>query len=274
MILYGRNPLREALRGRRAAAVHDIWATQAAAREPWLEGRSVRVCPAEDIEQRCGSASHQGVCADAGPYPYADALQLLARMGQCSEQAAGEAEREPGGAGNRPREAGHGQGQCQPLIVVLDQVQDPQNLGSICRTAECAGAAGLVIAERRSAEVTPAVCKASAGAVEHLPVARVRNVADFLIAARDHGCWSYGASAPGGERRTVPYTQPDYRGGGVLLVLGSEGSGLRPRVADACDQLISLPMHGRIGSLGVAAAAAALMYGILQARAGVLDKSP
>lgn len=290
MILYGRNPLREALRGRRAAAVHDIWATQAAAREPWLEGRSVRICLAEDIERRCGSASHQGMCADSGPYPYVDALQLLARVGQRSEQVAGKAGREPGGAGrqageaerepgrtgHRPREAGQGQGQRQrhPLIVVLDQVQDPQNLGSICRTAECAGAAGLVIAERRSAEVTPAVCKASAGAVEHLPVARVRNIADFLIAARDHGCWSYGASAPGGERRTVPYTQPDYSGGGVLLVLGSEGDGLRPRVADACDQLISLPMRGRTASLGVAAAAAALMYGILQALAGTLDKSP
>jgi len=184
-----------------------------------------------------------------------------------------------------------------PLIVALDQVQDPQNLGSICRTAECAGATGVVIPERRAAEVTPAACKASAGAVEHMRIARVRNIADFLGEAREAGCWSYGASAPaialdegewgesGRARKTtaadpvraasgtVLYTAPDYSGG-VVLVLGSEGSGLRPRVAGACDQLISLPLRGRMESLGVAAAAAALLYGILQSRDVALDKAP
>jgi 23S rRNA (guanosine2251-2'-O)-methyltransferase len=157
-----------------------------------------------------------------------------------------------------------------PLIVALDQVQDPQNLGSICRTAECAGATGVVIPERRAAEVTPAACKASAGAVEHMRIARVRNVADFLGEAHEAGCWSYGASADGD---TVVYTAPDYSGG-VVLVLGSEGSGLRPRVVAACDQLVSLPLRGRMESLGVAAAAAALLYGILQARDIPLDKAP
>ena len=155
-------------------------------------------------------------------------------------------------------------------MVALDQVQDPQNLGSICRTAECVGAAGVVIPERRAAEVTPAVCKASAGAVEHLALARVRNLADFLAEARRAGCWCYGASAPdrSAARPPVPYDAPDYRGGGVVLVLGSEGSGLRPRVASACDELIALPMLGRIESLGVGAAAAALLYEILQRRVG------
>ena len=96
-------------------------------------------------------------------------------------------------------------------MVALDQVQDPQNLGSICRTAECAGAGGVVIPERRAAEVTPAVCKASAGAVEHLAVARVRNMADFLAEARSAGCWCYGASAAhgSGARIPVPYDSPD-----------------------------------------------------------------
>jgi 23S rRNA (guanosine2251-2'-O)-methyltransferase len=164
----------------------------------------------------------------------------------------------------------------EPLIVALDEVQDPQNLGSICRTAECAGASGVVIGERRAAEVTPAVCKASAGAVEHLRIARVRNMADFLAQARDAGCWCYGASAPAasgersGERsrvrQPVPYDTPDYRGAGVVLVLGSEGRGLRPRVAKTCDQLIALPLHGEVRSLGVSAAAAALLYEILQNR--------
>jgi 23S rRNA (guanosine2251-2'-O)-methyltransferase len=235
LIIYGRNPVREALRGRRAASVADVWATAGAAREPWLEGSAVSTASAEEIERRCGSSAHQGICAEVGAYPYASVEQLLS--------------------------------QDSPLIVALDQVQDPQNLGAICRTAECAGASGLVIPERRAAEVTPAACKASAGAVEHLPVARVRNMADFLAEAGRAGCWCYGASAEGaaGVRPPVAYDAPDYSGG-VVLVLGSEGSGLRPRVAKACDELIALPLLGRIQSLGVSAAAAALLYEILQSR--------
>jgi 23S rRNA (guanosine2251-2'-O)-methyltransferase len=236
VIVYGRNPVREALRGRRAGTVSEVWATAGAAREPWLEGVPVRIVSAEEIERRCGSSAHQGLCAGVGEYAYSDVDRLLA----------GES----------------------PLLVALDQIQDPQNLGSICRTAECAGASGVVIPERRAAEVTAAVCKASAGAVEHLPVARVRNIADFLAQARGAGCWCYGASAQAreGEPATVPYDSPDYAGSGVVLVLGSEGRGLRPRVAKACDELIALPLRGRIESLGVSAAAAALLYEILQRR--------
>jgi 23S rRNA (guanosine2251-2'-O)-methyltransferase len=241
VILYGRNPVREALRGRRAHAVGEVWATQGAAREPWLQGVQVRAVQAEELERRCGSGAHQGICADAGAYPYVSAEELL--------------------TGD------------EPLVVALDQVQDPQNLGSICRTAECVGASGVVIPERRAAEVTPAVCKASAGAVEHLRIARVRNVADFLSQARDAQCWRYGASAEGDAGATMTYDQPDYRGG-VVLVLGSEGQGLRPRVAASCDALISLPLRGRIESLGVSAAAAALLYEILQNRQRALDKAP
>lgn len=230
MILYGRNPVREALRaGRRR--VHEVWATERVAREPWLRGGPpVRIADADALQQRCGSDAHQGVCARADGYPYAGAGELLAAT--------------------------------DPLIVVLDEVQDPQNLGAICRTAECAGVTGVVIPERRAAEVTPAAAKASAGAVEHLRIARVRNVADFLAAAKEAGCWCYGAAAGA----AVPYTQPDYSGG-VVVVLGAEGKGLRPRVTAACDELVALPMHGRIDSLNVSAAAAVLLYGILQTRA-------
>jgi len=235
VILYGRNPVREALCGCRRGQVGEVWATAGAAREPWLGDLQVRVVAAEEIERRCGSSAHQGLCAQAGAYRYAGADELLT----------GES----------------------PLLVALDQIQDPQNLGSICRTAECVGAAGVVIPERRAAEVTPAVCKASAGAVEHLPVSRVRNLADFLADARRAGCWCYGASAErrAGERVPLSYDAPDYSGG-VVLVLGSEGSGLRPRVAGACDELIALPLLGRIESLGVSAAAAAVLYEILQIR--------
>ena len=147
------------------------------------------------------------------------------------------------------------------FLVALDEVTDPQNLGAVARTAECAGATGLVIPERRSAEVTPAVCKASAGAVEHLRIARVRNLADFLGEAKAAGAWTYGAAA---EART-PYRSPDYRGK-VVLVMGAEGKGLRPRVAAACDDLVALPMRGHVGSLNVSAAAAVLLYEILQQR--------
>ena len=120
----------------------------------------------------------------------------------------------------------------------------------------------MVIPERRSAEVTPAACKASAGAVEHLPVARVRNLADWLAEAKEREAWVYGAAGRGrGALRPSPTTA-----GRVVLVLGSEGRGLRPRVADTCDQLVALPQRGRVGSLNVSTAAAALVYGILHFR--------
>jgi 23S rRNA (guanosine2251-2'-O)-methyltransferase len=233
VIVYGRNPVREALRGRRR--VHRVYATEKAAREVWLGGVDVTLAELHEIEERCASAEHQGVCAEVQAYPYADAESLL------------EAE--------------------DALVVCLDEVQDPHNLGAVCRVAEAAGCAGVVLPERRSAEVTPAVCKASAGAVEHLPVARVRNLADWLGEAKQRDAWVYGAAADA----RVPYDQPDYAGR-VVLVLGSEGRGLRPRVAEACDELVALPIRGKIGSLNVSTAAAALVYGILQARRAGLDK--
>jgi 23S rRNA (guanosine2251-2'-O)-methyltransferase len=225
-VIYGRNPVHEALRGRRR--VQRIWATQAAAQEDW-GGAKVTIASAEEIEERCGSDAHQGVCALVDPYPYADAADLLA-----AEDA---------------------------LIVALDEVTDPQNLGAIARTAEAAGATGIVIPERRSAEVTAAVAKASAGAVEHIPIARVRNLADFLADAKKAQAWVYGAAAGARTR----YDQPDYTGA-VVLVLGAEGKGLRPRVASMCDDLVSLPLRGRIESLNVSATAAVLLYEMLQQR--------
>jgi 23S rRNA (guanosine2251-2'-O)-methyltransferase len=225
MVIYGRNPVREAIRGPRA--VHRVWATAKVVRESWLSeaGVPVGVVEVDEIERRCGTPDHQGVCAEVAPFAYADASILL-------QASAG-------------------------LIVALDQIQDPQNLGAICRTAECAGARGVVIPERRSAEVTAAVCKASAGAVEHLPVARVRNLADFLGEAKAAERWCYGAEAEAG----VSYDAVDYAEAAVL-VLGAEGRGLRPRVAAGCDLLVAIPLRGRIQSLNVSAAAAVLIYAI------------
>ena len=223
MVIYGRNAVREALRGPRT--VRQIWATKNAARESWLEAPGVRlaVVSAEEVEQRCGSAGHQGICADVSAFAYADPAALI--------------DASPG------------------VVIALDQVQDPQNLGAICRTAECAGVHGVVIPERRSAEITAAVCKASAGAVEHLPVARARNLADFLRDAKAAGMWCYGADGSS----ELAYDAVDFSGA-VVLVLGSEGRGLRPRVAAACDALVAVPLRGRTESLNVSAAAAVLAY--------------
>ena len=187
--------------------------------------------PDKELERLATSPDHQGVVAEVDPYPYADPARLL-----------------------EPEDA---------LVVVLDQVQDPHNLGAVCRAAEVAGAAGAVIPERRAASVTPAVCKASAGAVEHLPVARVRNVADWLGEAKEAGAWVYGAAA-GAERG---YTEVDWNGRAVL-VLGSEGAGLRPRVADACDELISIPVGGWVESLNASVAAAVILFEARRQRTG------
>jgi 23S rRNA (guanosine2251-2'-O)-methyltransferase len=187
--------------------------------------------PAEELERLCGSPDHQGVVAEVDPYSYADPGSLF--------------------------DDDDGQG----IVVALDQVQDPHNLGAVCRVAEVAGACGVVIVERRAASVTPAACKASAGAVEHLRVARVRNLADWLAEAREEGAWIYGAAAEA-ERR---YTDLDWVGRAVL-VLGSEGKGLRPRVASRCDQLLSIPTRGRVGSLNVSVATAVVLFEAIRQR--------
>jgi 23S rRNA (guanosine2251-2'-O)-methyltransferase len=226
--VYGRNPVREVLRaGRRR--VHRVVATSGAAKEPFLAGARVEVAGPDAVTALAGSDAHQGIVAEVDPYPYVSAAELLS------------------GAA--------------PLLVALDEVQAPQNLGAIARTAEAAGADGLVLPQRRSAEVTAAAAKASAGAVEHLRIARVRNLADFLGEAKAAGLWTYGADAAGRAR----YDQPDYTGG-VVLVVGAEGKGIRPRVASACDALVSIPLQGRIESLNVSAATAILLFEISRCR--------
>lgn len=185
---------------------------------------------ADELRDLCGSPDHQGVVAEVDPYPYADPGALLRGEGA--------------------------------LLVALDQVQDPRNLGAVCRSAEHAGAAGAVLPARRAAEVTAVACKASAGAVEHLPVARVRNLADWLGEAKRAGFWVWGAA---GDAPQAPW-EADLSGP-TVLVLGGEGKGLRPRVAAACDGLLALPRAGRVDSLNVSAAAAALLFEAVRQRA-------
>ncbi len=183
----------------------------------------------EELERLCGSPDHQGVVAEVEPYPYAGAAEMLR-----TENA---------------------------LLLALDQVQDPRNLGAVARSAEVAGAAGLVIPERRAAEVTAVACKASAGAVEHLPIAHVRNLADWLAEAKEAGFWIWGADA---DAKKAPW-DVDLTGP-TVLVLGGEGKGLRPRVAAACDGLVSLPQAGKVDSLNVSAAATALLFEAVRQR--------
>jgi 23S rRNA (guanosine2251-2'-O)-methyltransferase len=184
---------------------------------------------ADELERLCGSPDHQGTVAEVEAYPYADADALFRSEGA--------------------------------LVVALDQVQDPRNLGAVCRSAEAAGAVGVVIPERRSAEVTAVACKASAGAVEHLAIARVRNLADWLGMAKDAGFWIWGADA---GAHPAPWDVD--LSGPTILVLGGEGKGLRPRVAEACDGLIALPQRGQVGSLNVSAAATALLFEAVRQR--------
>jgi 23S rRNA (guanosine2251-2'-O)-methyltransferase len=212
-IIYGRRPVEEAERGRRA--VRRVW------RAPET--------PPEELERLCESPDHQGVVAEVDPYPYAEGSALLAEE--------------------------------DSLLVALDQVQDPRNLGAVCRSAEFAGAAGVVFPERRSAEVTAVACKASAGAVEHLEIARVRNLADWLAEAKAAGYWIWGADADAED----PPWAVDFSGP-TVLVLGGEGKGIRPRVADACDGLVALPRRGRVESLNVSAAATALLVEAVRQR--------
>jgi len=212
-VIYGRQPVAEAERGRRR--VRRVWRTPETS--------------AQELERLCGSPDHQGVVAEVDPYPYGDPAGLLRKEGA--------------------------------LLVALDQVQDPRNLGAVCRSAEFAGAAGVVVPERRSAAVTAVTCKASAGAVEHIEVAHVRNLADWLAQAKDAGFWIWGADA---EAAQAPWAV-DLTGSSII-VLGGEGKGLRPRVASACDGLTALPRLGEIDSLNVSAAAAALLFEAVRQR--------
>jgi 23S rRNA (guanosine2251-2'-O)-methyltransferase len=222
-LVYGRNPVREALRGPRE--VHEIWATErAAAHIPWLEqAPRHHVKPERELTEAAGTRDHQGVLAWCDPFRYADADELAA-----SET---------------------------PLLVCLDQVTDPQNLGAVVRAAEGAGATGVVVPAHGSARVTPAVAKASAGAVEHLPVAVVPNLARYLAEIKGPQLWVYAADAEG----ALSLWTADLSGG-VALVLGGEGKGVRPLVRRTCDGVISIPLAGRVGSLNVSAAAAVLLY--------------
>ena len=223
--VYGRRAVREALRGRRE--VLELWATERALKaEGWLrelERPRVQVKAERELNDAAGTRDHQGVVAWSEPYKYADAWELAAVD--------------------------------QPLLACLDQVTDPRNLGAVCRSAEGAGATGVVVPAHGSATITPAVARASAGAIEHLPVAVVPNLARYLAEVKRGDLWIFAAA---GDAETSMWDTD--LSGGAALVFGAEGKGLRPLVRRTCDAAVSIPLAGEVESLNVSVAAALLLY--------------
>ena len=232
-LVYGRRPVREALRGPRE--VLELWAGERAVRsEAWLrelERPRVHTKLERDLFEAAGTRDHQGVVAWCEPFRYADALELAAGP--------------------------------MPLLACLDQVSDPRNLGAVIRSAEGAGATGVVLPAHGSARVTPAVCRSSAGAVEHLPVAVVTNLARYLAEVKRADLWVFAAA--GDAPQSMWETDLS---GGLAFVFGAEGKGLRPLVRRTCDAAVAIPLAGRVESLNVSVAAALLLYEARRQRGG------
>ncbi len=231
--VYGLNPVREALRA--GVPVGRLLLARQKGVEEILElaerrGVRVEVVERSELSSLLSGVPHQGVALWLEAFPYADLEDVL-------------------------------EGEGEPIIVILDGIEDPRNLGAIVRTAEASGVWGVIIPKRRAVGVTAVVAKASAGAVFHLPIVRVSNIAQTIRKLKQRGIWFVGAEA---EARESIYDL-DLRGP-LALVIGSEGRGIRPLVRRECDFLVSIPMKGRINSLNASVAAAVLMYEVLRQR--------
>ncbi|HYY32673.1 MAG TPA: 23S rRNA (guanosine(2251)-2'-O)-methyltransferase RlmB [Gaiellaceae bacterium] len=225
-LVYGRRPVREVLRAGRRQVLELLATERALAAEPWLReepGLRVQVRPEAALTAAANTRDHQGVVAFCEAYRYADAFELAATE--------------------------------RPLIACLDQVTDPHNLGAVCRSVEGAGATGVVITEHKSARVTPAVCRASAGAVEHVQVAVVVNLSRYLTDVKRNDLWVWAAA---GDVAT-PVWSADLTTG-AALVFGAEGRGLRPLVRKACDDAFAIPLAGNVESLNVSVAAGVALF--------------
>jgi len=222
--IYGVRPVIEALRSHRREVfeILDAAGNGEVAEAAAASGLSVRKISRARIEDLARGGAHQGVVAQVGPYPYSDLDKILTVP--------------------------------DPLAVVLDGVTDPRNLGAVLRAADSAGASGVVIPKDRAVGVTAAAVKASAGASEHVPVARETNLRRAIDRIKEAGLWVYAAEVGG-----TTYTELDLTGP-AALVLGSEGRGVRRLVREGCDGSVSIPMLGTVGSLNVSVAAAVLLY--------------
>jgi len=239
-VVYGVHPVKEALRAGRVQALFVAEGDTGPALKEILDAaRAANVQPVPHVRAQLDALAHhgvhQGAVAVTGEYNYAQ-LDELIHVGQRLGQPA--------------------------LLLVLDSVQDPQNLGALVRTAHVAGVHGIVIPKDRAVGVTPAVVKTSAGATEHLKIATVVNIARALEELKESGVWIAGAVAAGGSKAPweIDFKVP------IALVLGAEGKGIRPLVLRGCDLLVKIPMFGKVASLNVGAAGAMLLYEIVRQR--------
>lgn len=239
-LLEGRNALAEALAAGRTVDKVYIAAgdtDRALARLAAMAKQAGAVVVETDrrkLDLMSATGAHQGVIAVTAAHSYASIDDIFDRAAQSGEQ---------------------------PLIVICDELTDPHNLGAIMRTAECAGAHGIIIPKRRSVGLTAVVGKASAGAVEYMPVARVNNITAAIKELKERGVWIYGTAADG----ATPLYQADLAGA-AAIVIGNEGEGMSRLVAESCDFKVSIPMKGRISSLNASAAAAILLYEAVRQR--------
>lgn len=254
--LSGLHSVHEALRARRRRLLR-LWLREGASSAELVAiaelardiGIPIEAVDERDLERVCGEAVRsQGVALQAGPLPE-DSLRALLEGAEC-----------PGSLGATRR------------IVVLDGVEDPQNLGAIARVAESAGCLGLVLAERRSPPLSPAVSRASAGAIEWLPVARVGNLSRGLEELKAAGFWVLAAALGGGSRSLYSLSDRVLTGD-LAVVLGAEGRGIRPGVLEQADHRVEIPMRGRVASLNVGTAGAVILYELLR-RAEFPTSSP
>ena len=238
-LIIGRNAVAEALksereidslivaRGERSGSMGKLIAQ---ARE---KGAVVKEVDRKKLDLMCGNGNHQGVAAYVAAHEYAEVEDIFA-----AAQAKGE----------------------KPFIIVCDEVEDPHNLGAIIRSADAAGAHGVIIPKRRNASLSYAVGKTSAGAIEYVPVARVPNIPSVLDELKERGVWIYGADMDGKSWHETDFS------GGVALVIGSEGRGLGRLVKEKCDFIVSLPMKGSVNSLNASVAAGILMFEVSRQR--------
>ncbi len=237
IILTGRNPIREAIKTGRDLEKLMIAKGElsGSAREivSLAKKAGVMIQSVERIRLDQITKNHQGMIAYASAYQYSTVEDILSQAAEMGED---------------------------PFIIILDQITDPHNLGAIIRTASCAGAHGVIVPIHRAAGLTPAAVKASAGAVEHMKVARVTNLNQTIKTLQQKGIWVYGADPDGEDYRTVKFTGP------CAMVIGSEGEGVSELTISLCDKQVRIPMSGEIGSLNASVAAGILMYAVYTAR--------
>ncbi|MCQ4088878.1 23S rRNA (guanosine(2251)-2'-O)-methyltransferase RlmB [Saccharibacillus sp. JS10] len=242
-LIAGKHSVTEALKAGRS--INKIWiaeGTQQKQMQPILNeaknrGVIVQTADKRKLDTMVPGIQHQGVVAQAAPFVYAEVEDLLAAAAAKDED---------------------------PFLIILDEIEDPHNLGSILRTADCTGVHGVIIPKRRSAQVNATVSKTSAGAAEYVPVARVTNLAQTMEKLKEAGVWIAGTDV----RAEGEIYDTDVFKGPLALVIGNEGEGMGRLVREKCDVLIKLPMQGKINSLNASVAAGVVMYEVLRQRSG------